>query len=349
MPSDVLGDAARRAVAKRAEAFSASLAITAEQLSSQLENHRRSGDGAVGAASALGRFADGRIDAARFATLSAPDRPPAESWMDGASKALTALSSLRERGESLFSVRIPPGADLVQVVESSLADAGRAFAAARLVAAPPPAEGDGVDRNAVPERFPFRLWSQAERAIAPPLVIEVAGADLSAAGLASYLDGSQCFVLVTDGPAPAAPLARLLSPGVFALQTCDPEHLTIPPEWKGPAVLALLGEGAAEFRHLPSGAGFSGLEIQSLPDGPAVLPCGQVSTSQQNEDLSLLELLAASNGLAGRPTAAGQTAAADPETAGAHDKTSEAPPEQSLDPIDALASWLLANADLEDI
>ncbi len=155
-------------------------------------------------------------------------------------------------------------------------------------------------------------------------------------------------MLVIDGPTAPAPLARLLSPGVFTLQTSNSEELEIPAGWQGPAVLALVPEGAAQFRHLPSGSGFSGLEVVSLPDAAMTVPHSNTSTSQQSEDLALLKLLAAST----EPTSGESTLAARaPTPAPAEDVSADAEhqTDQPIDPVDALASWLLANADLEGL
>ena len=135
MPSEA--DRVQRAldaVAGPRRAFRAALALTIDELRGKLD----AGPGAdagpgVRGAGRLGRFADGRIDPERFATLVAePDRTHA-SWTEPANRALETLQVVEARGEDAFRVSVEAGDDLYAAVDRALADAGRAFGAARVV------------------------------------------------------------------------------------------------------------------------------------------------------------------------------------------------------------------------
>ncbi len=100
----------------------------------------------------------------------------------------------------------------------------------------------------------FRAWNKAERRFAPPLVVEVDGADLHAGALLDFADGREKIVLVVRGAMPPAPLVRCITPGTFVLQTVDGTRPRPLAAFDGPAIAALVPEGAAVFLHDP-GAG----------------------------------------------------------------------------------------------
>jgi hypothetical protein len=164
-------------------------------------------------------------------------------------------------------------------------------------------------------------------------VVEVQGSDLRAATLSEFLDGRQKIVLVVHGDCAPAPLARLISPSTFVLQTEDVTGIERFLGWDGPAVAALLPGAAARFVHDPArgSAPWDRLEIISVPETPPRKAIGGLSPLQQGEELELLRSLAT------RP--AGVAAAAAPVIAVA----------AAADPVDKLAAWLIGQADLSEL
>jgi hypothetical protein len=145
------------------------------------------------------------------------------------------------------------------------------------------------------EAFPPSLWNRAEKGCAPPLVLEVEGADLKAASLGDLLEGSQKIVLVVNGPAAPAPLVRLITPGMTVIQTDDPLELAALSATPGPGIAALMPEGAAKFVHAPGGKSLNErLTVSFLPEQEPKKPLGSISVFQQVEELRQLRALAAS-------------------------------------------------------
>ena len=343
-------------LARPRERFSSALALLLEQVRGLLAEHDAVADPAGGEeASALGGFADGRIDPARFAALFAGTPAVDDATASGLRGVFEVLSGLSGRLESLVGPRIELGETLRDCVDRALAEVGRAFAAARAVArlrsgSAQAAGGRGPAEAARPGlapigAFPFRLWSRAERDLAPPLVIELDGADLAADALAEFLDGAVKLVLVVRGPAPPAPLVRLVTPGVFVAQADDPAQLAGLADWPGPAVVALLPPGGATFVHAPArGAALAErLSIGSLPADPQLAPLDGRSVRQQADELAQLRALA--EAAAARPSAM----PAPPSVDGAVPAAAAATPLAAADPAEALAAWLVDQADLADL
>ncbi|HET9984882.1 MAG TPA: hypothetical protein VFQ38_14890, partial [Longimicrobiales bacterium] len=137
--------------------------------------------------------------------------------------------------------------------------------------------------------------------------------------------------LVVRGPAPPAALVRLITPGVLVLQAASAEALAPLAAGDGPAVAALVPEGAALFRHAPAAAatGHARLTLDAVPEA-APRAIGAYTAFQQQEELrQLLELAAA--------PAWPEPAAGAPATNGAGEFT----------PADRLAAWLLKQANLD--
>src|SRR3990172_12904938 len=132
MPSDDLARDAFAALGRRAEVFRSAISLTRDQLRGYLEARATTAGEAPRAAAALGAVAAGRIDSDRFSRLLAPKKPAGSDWATTVERALKVLEDLEGRGEDLFRVRVERGADLNMAVERALADAGRAFGAARL-------------------------------------------------------------------------------------------------------------------------------------------------------------------------------------------------------------------------
>ena len=160
--------------------------------------------------------------------------------------------------------------------------------------------------------------------MAPPLVVEVDGADLRPAGLGDYLEGRQAIVLLVRKPAPPAALARLVLPGTLVVQATDTDALEGLADWDGPAVIAVVPEGAATFTYLPEPAPGE-LSVGSLPEDPPK-PVGGLSVARQETELELLKLF--------QGAAAGRVVAAAGGGAEA----------EAADPADKLAAWLLRQA-----
>ncbi len=349
MQSEMLAQAALGAVRSRADAFRSAVAATAEQLRS--EQRQAAGDPSIHSVSSLGAFATGRINAERLAQALAPCGPIGNGGSPAFRRALAVLEEIERRGDELFRIAVKPGGDLHGAVESALADAGRAFLAARLASK----DGPGLDDGQLSTGFPFRHWSRAERRLAPPLVIEIAGGDLVAAGLGSYLDGNACFVLLVSGQAPPAALARLIAPGVLVAQTDDAEAVQLLAGFTGPAALALMPSESARFVHRPAAAGGCGtIEVTHTPAQEPRRPIGSVSVFQQEQDLRLLKLLtngqaqsAAAAGVAHSAATSGDEVAA--QTTAHSNGKHPAGDVPAVDPVATLAAWLLARVDLSDL
>jgi hypothetical protein len=324
MPSDSV----LRSLSGAREAFRSALGVAVDQVNVLLAAHSTpAGEAAGRAATELGDFAAGRIDPERFAALFSGKDSLDPAALERIREARDTLAELARAGDALFQLQVPAGADLRDAVGAALAAAGRAFGAARTVELARtgrfrPEEHDGMLRS-----FPARRWNRAERQIAPPLVVEVDGADLRAGGLAEFLEGSQKIVLVARGAAPPAPLVRLITPGVFVLQTTEEAELERLSAVEGPAIAALLPRGAARFVHDPVRGGTLGERLELRDAAPEVVlePLGALSVFQQREELAQLAALVE------RPAAAAQAGAG------------------QADPVDKLAAWLLRQADFSDL
>jgi hypothetical protein len=355
MPSDDRTHAVLAALASAAEPYRTAVAGAVAQVGAYLEQQRLPADGrAERLRHELGGFAAGRIDADRFATLLAPPAPVATESVAQLERAHHALRHVAGRADTMFATSVPAGRELLVHVAHALAEIGRAFSAARAFELARRGRPGGDELDGFIGGFAFRHWNRAERQIAPPLVVEVDGADAQAASLAEFLDGRQKVVLVIRGGSPPAPLARLLSPGLFVVQAGDPADLGEFAAHDGPAIAALVPEGAARFVHRP-GPGPAGarLEVTHLPDAPRV-PLGRYSSFQQAEELAVLRALATAPSVAAGPPspAMGEGTPAEAVT-----PTPAEPPlplagtgpgggGPSGDPVDRLAAWLLSQVDV---
>jgi hypothetical protein len=318
------------------EAFLSAVVAAVDEVRAFLAAHRPGrDDGAARAARELGAFAAGRIDAASFDALFTGGAALDPASVARVERALAELGRVAAAGDALFRVRVAPHADLHLVAGHALASAGSAFGAAQLVERVRSGRfraGEHADRL---EAFPFRRWNRAERQIAPPLVVEVEGADLKAGGLAEFLDGAQKIVLVVNAPAPPAALVRLVTPGVFVAQTDDRAELERAARFPGPAVAALVPEGAALFTHDPAAGPTLAdrLAVRRLPEPGAVAPLDGMSAAQQRDELALLRELAERPSAASRPqpAPAGEPAmaAAPAPEADAADRLAEEPGRQA--------------------
>ena len=355
MPSDA-SRAALAALEGPRKRYLSAVASTAEELRGYLGAHGTSEtDHSARIAGELGPFAGGRVNPERFATFleeSETLEPRAQRILRMAESVLEDASNLSERS---FLVELQPGGDLYSAVGLGLAWLGRAFGAATAVQRA--RQGRAGPRDAVlADAFPFRRWNRAERRLAPPLVVELEGSDLAAAGLAAYLDGNQKLILVVRGPAPPAPLTRLVSPEVLVLQTDDPDHLRGIGAFDGPAVAALMPEGqGARFVHDPTAGPTlrDRLSVSVLPHQDQVEPLGSLTVWQQLQELRQLAALkeAAEAGVTGPATARGEPG---PRSDGGEPSDDGSTPSrgrrlETVEPADRLAGWLLSRTDLSDL
>lgn len=183
MPSDEMARRAVEALAGPRMRFEEMLTVSIEEIRGFLGSHRTPDeDRGDRVAHELGVFAEGRIDMERFAALLQDAESLDREVRHELEVALETLTRLRQRGDDLFLARVAPGGDLRDTVARALSEVGSAFAAGRLVEAAR-AGGGEEELDASQKGFPFRQWSRDERGVAPPLVVQVEGADLLAGGL----------------------------------------------------------------------------------------------------------------------------------------------------------------------
>ena len=280
----------------------------------------------------LGPFAAGRIDTEKFAALllDVDDlAPEAESVMNRAEEILAEFVV----GSEFHLVTVPRGGDLRDAVKDALNHVGQVFGASRAVELARSGRFDPDQHNYLLSALPFRKWHREERRLAPPLVVEVEAEDLLPAGLGEFLDGEVKVVLVVKGPTPPAPLARLITPGTYVVQTADPADLVALARSPHPGVALLFDEARPEqarFVHDPDAgaASWQRLAVSHMPE--------QAAVGRGRRAPTWLEELAHLQALARKPAGADQAAGA--ET-----------PATEATPADQLAAWLLHQTDLAGI
>jgi hypothetical protein len=287
------------------------------------------GERAERARGELGAFADSRMDAAAFAALFPKARHVEPVALDALRRAAVVLRSVGARGHDLFTVTVPSGARLGIAVNAALGGVGRAFGAVMLAELVRGGRYQAAQHDRLLDEVEFLAWNKAERRFAPPLVIEVDGTDLHAGALTDFADGRQKLVLVVRGACGPAPLARCITPGTLVLQTTDGSGLDRVASFDGPAIAAMVPEGAATFLHDPLGGreSWQRLAVVHLPGAPK-RPIGGLSAFQIGEDLRLLGDLA-------------RTPFAFPAAGG-----TATPAVGSTDAVDKIASWLLGQSGL---
>ena len=344
MPSEKTNDERSRealqALSGSRTEFHSALVATIEEVRALLDAQSATAETReIRTAAELGSFAVGHIDIEKFASLQAagPKTAPVND-VPRLEAAYRTLQALADSGDDLFIARVESGGDLRATVESALASAGRAFGAARTVDLARMGSYDRELHGSWLESFPPRLWNRREREVAPPLVVEVDGADLRAAGLADFMDGVQRIVLVVSGQAPPAALVRLITPGVLVVQTDAPDGLAPIGQAGGPGIAALVTGDACLFSHVPDSSESPGaITVSRMVDGRPKRALGSISAFQQTEDLRLLAGLATGWGLrvgaanGSVPTGDGSQA----PLAGA--------------PADQLAAWILRQANLSGL
>jgi len=339
MPSDrkkvASGDLALKALealGPRVEAFHSAVATAEEEIRSFVSQRRGASEHrAERAAAELGPFAAGRIDAEKFATLlmDVDDlTPEAEGVMDRAEHVLAEYAV----GTDIHLVSVPRGGDLRDAVKDALSHVGQVFGASRGVELARSGLFDPDRDNLLLSALPFRKWNREERNLAPPLVVELEPEDLLPAGLGEFLDGAVKIVLAVKGATMAAPLARLITPGTYVVQTADVADLAGLARSRHPGVALLFDEARAEqarFVHDPDAGSspWQRLKVSHMPEQPAA--------GRGHRPPVWVEELEHLQALAKKPAGTLDVAAAEAET-----------PQEEVKPADQLAAWLLSRTDL---
>lgn len=324
MPSEELVTGAWATLAGPVQRYRSAVADALEQLHGWLSRHRDGSPRVFEAAVELGRFAEGRLDAGRFATLCRGTDVADTRGVAAVERAAEVLTELLSHGPQLGTVTVPPGGDIYACVTGALARVGRAFGASAVAQEAKRGIAVAPDDRRL-SRFPYARWNAAERRVGLPVVVSVGGPDCRPGGLAEFLDGAQHIVLVVDGDCSPAPLARLITPNTWVAQVASLEELTGLGAVEGPAIAAVVPEWCARFVHDPSRT--ERLQVQYLPKELHPTHAGSgLSQRQQREELALLVSLTG----AGLPPVSVQGA----------------PRAPAGSPVDTLAAWLLAQGGL---
>ncbi len=332
MPSDERVTEVLAVVGPAIEAFRTTVRLTADQVRRHLVTEAGPETSRADQARAgLGPFGARYLDASRFDELTtAAAGASSRMTLDSLQRALETLNFLADlEPEAMTVARVSEGGDVAAGVGRVLEQIGRAFGAARTV------EQARIGVNGHPAHarslgaYPFARWNRLERRLAPPVVATVDGSTLAVGGLERLLDGAQKIVLIVTGPTSPAPLARLITPGVFVQQASNANELGRFLAFAGPGIAALVESEAALFVHDPA-AGTTTWERLTItrPSSPPRRSMSGLSAAQLTEELRHLDALATPPSL---PTSATADAAS-------------APP---ADPADRLAAWLLRQAQVE--
>jgi hypothetical protein len=345
MPSDVgvhgfgdVADTLPEPLHARAQEFRSRLALASEEVRDWRIHHEEAvADPASVLAAELGRFAVGRIDPARLAGLVGVEEAPDPVLQQLVALAEDRFGSLLRRGSAAFHVTVPPRGDLRDAVRDALAELGTAFGFARAIRKARthrflPDEDHGLLRP-----WPFHRWSPGELEMAPPLLVDVDGADLRAAGLAEFLEGGVRMILRVRGDTGPAPLARLISPGVFVAQAPadSPEGaLERLGSCRAPGIVGLFQTDAEAmvFVHDPT----SGLEVDVDAVEDAIAKVSGLRGMTGLGDLRHLRGFAAP---------ARRDNEVQPDIEPSHETGATdagAPPPAVADDVDRLAGWLLS-------
>jgi hypothetical protein len=336
MPSDPRSAAAVAAVQRPREAFQSAVAATLEEVRVYLDTHQSAAaDRLAVLAAELGPVGARHIDVPRLAAVLTAEPAVAPATHTVLARALATLRDVASRGDEAHVVDLVTGDSLYGRVTDRLAELGRAMGAARVVDAARGGRYRPSEHDPWLVRFPFALWAQGERAVAPPIVIEVDGTDLRPAGLAEFLDGAMKIVLVVRGEASPAPLVRLVTPRTFVAQVTDERVVARLAAWNGPGIVGLMPPGSARFVHDPAGGATlaARLAVMDIPALDHRKRAGPFTVAQQREELDQLQALQSAAVAPAAPAAAAAATAA----------------AESADPVDRLAAWLLRQADLSGV
>ena len=306
------------AIRPRLELFKSAIAVTTEEIRGLLSG---SGESSEDQTVALGNFAAGHVDVDRFSSFTRREARVDSEAETPIRAAQGVLNKLLKEGDDLFVLKITEGANLGSCMAHRLAVIGLAFAAAHVTDLAKRGQYRDEEHQLLLDGLAWPDWSQAERALAPGLVIELSGEDFVPAQVAPYLDAGMKIIFVVDGDAPAAAMSRLVTPGVYVQQTGAETPLEAFSAFNGTAAAALLPNGAVEFVHDPD-AGETTYERFTTLEFPREVrkrAIGGISAAQQAEDMALLKALAVV------PTLSGDAAS---------------------DPAGKLSAWLLSQTNL---
>lgn len=334
------------------EEFRSRLALASEEVRAwRLHHEEVVGDPATVLGAELGPFAEGRVDPTRLASLVAVVEEADPVLHHLVALAEDRFGRLLRRGSGAFVLGVPPGGDLRDAVRDALADLGTAFGMARAIRKARARRFDPDADHELLHAWPFHRWLPEERDAAPPLVVDVAGRDLRAAGLAEFLDGAVRILLRVRGDADPAPLGRLVSPGVLVAQVVGDATSILErvAQHDGPAVVALFeaDAGALEFLHDP----VTGVDVDRERLDAAIADASAARGRPGLADLTHLERLArpaggvpsadaaaSAGGATGTPAPGPTASVPGAPSPGASGAGSDGP-----DDVDRLAGWLLSN------
>jgi hypothetical protein len=293
MQSDQRTMIALSALAEPCARFRNAVETARDQMRAYLATHRTdSDDRAANVTRELGSFASGRIDTNRFSSVFSKVGSVDYQVFSRIERCIAVLDDVLARGDDLFIVDVPKGGNVQVAVDTAFALAGRAFGAVLAFQAAKTGSYRDDQHDRLLDSFPFARWNRSERLIAPPLVVEVDGQDFGGEQLTAFIDGSVRIIAVIRGPSSPAPLARLITPGVLVVESAFTEQLSKLAGFDGPAVAALVPEGASTFVHDPRAGPV--LHDRLLIDhlaGPPGRSLGSRSAWQQREELAHLTLL----------------------------------------------------------
>ncbi|HEX6048107.1 MAG TPA: hypothetical protein VFZ21_02525 [Gemmatimonadaceae bacterium] len=296
MPSDERIRAVRAAARDGYARYETAIGTALDQVRAFLRSRREQTDAsiAVEAGATLGAFAQGRVDAARFAALTHRDRSISTVAAGALERSAQVLTELLDRGDAAFVNELPRGGEPGDAAFEAFALVGRAFGAVLVARAVKSSVYSPEQHDRHLRSFPFAKWNSVERRLTPPVVLSVDGEDLRVGSLSEYLDGSQKLVLVVRGRCAPAPLARLITPGVFVQQACTVDELSAFYASDAPGIAALVPETSARFSHDPA-RGRSPAERIVVAHRPTSEPrawIGGASAWQQADELAHLDALA---------------------------------------------------------
>lgn len=332
--ADPLTAQALEALGSRVDAFHSAVAAAEEEIRTYVTHTRGASEYRTEQALVeLGPFALGRIDPDRFASLLM-DHEELSAETEGVLTRAEEILAEYAVGTEIHRVDVESGGDLRDSVKDALDHVGQVFGASRAVELARSGLFDPTQHDHFLKHLSFRKWNRAERQLAPPFVVHVEADDLLPAGLGEFLDGLVKIVLVVRGVTGPAPLARLITPGTYVMQTADPAELTGLAASPHPGVALLFDKERKEqarFVHDPDAGDAPGerLDVTHMPDQPDV---GRGRRAPiWLEELEHLQSLTAR--VAPRKAAAPEAAAVETPAA---DATS----------ADQLAAWLLKQTDL---
>ena len=295
MPSDPRTTQALSALAQPIAEFRALVEAALAQADAFLAARGATSDvAAAGARSELGVFADGRMDAAAFAALFPKARRVDDAAVAALERAADVLRAVAARGDDLFIADVPPGGRLASMVDAALSAAGRAFGAVMLTELVRGGRYVAAEHDRLLDAVEFHRWTKTERRFAPPLVVEVDGADVHAGALIDFADGREKLVLVVRGPTRARAAGALHHAG--HLRAADHRRLRARPGSRRTTARRSphsCPRARPTFMHDPLGGRepWQRLTVQHLPEPPKRGVRG-LSAFQMGEDLKLLADLA---------------------------------------------------------